>query len=105
MAGAAYLPIDPALPEARRAYLAETADVTLVLTQARLADLGWPDGLPAVAGDGLAPTDADGRPAAGAHPSHPAYVLFTSPSTGHPTGAPLGPRPPPHPPPAIPKPP
>src|SRR3546814_17692080 len=86
MAGAAYLPIDPALPEARRAYLAENGDVTLVLTQARLADLGWPDGLQAVAVDELAPPAAEVMPAARAHPSDLAYVIFTSGPTAQPKG-------------------
>jgi pyochelin synthetase len=86
MAGAAYLPIDPALPDARREYLATNGGISLVLTQARLAGLAWPDGVEAVAVDELVPADEPVPPLPDADPSDLAYVIFTSGSTGEPKG-------------------
>jgi amino acid adenylation domain-containing protein len=64
-AGAAYVPIDPAAPEARRSELCADAAVRLVLTDAE--------------------HEADGEPTA-LTPGDLAYVLFTSGSTGRPKG-------------------
>ncbi|MEQ9334262.1 amino acid adenylation domain-containing protein, partial [Thalassobaculum sp.] len=86
MAGAAYLPVDPALPAARRGFLVENGGVSLVLTQARLAGLGWPDRVEALAVDNLAPSDDAVLPLPDAAPSDLAYVIFTSGSTGQPKG-------------------
>jgi len=72
-AGAAWLPLDPDLPEARRAAMIEDARPLLVLTPALLADLDW---------SALPETPPPLVPA----PAHPAYVLFTSGSTGRPKG-------------------
>ncbi|GLX93432.1 hypothetical protein Hesp01_13820 [Herbidospora sp. NBRC 101105] len=65
--GAAYLPIDPALPEARVAGMLADADPVLVLHTL--------DGLD---GSGDLPEVYD--------PRHPAYVIYTSGSTGRPKG-------------------
>ncbi|MFE2250815.1 non-ribosomal peptide synthetase [Streptomyces lavendulae] len=70
-AGATYLPLDPALPPARRERMEQDSGVALVLTDARPAGL---DRFPA---DRLATApDAD----------QAAYALFTSGSTGRPKG-------------------
>ena len=84
--GAAYLPLDPALPPARLALIAEDARPTVLLTTRALQV-------------GLPPTDArivlaeEGDPAedvaaadAGIDPASLAYVLYTSGSTGRPKG-------------------
>ncbi|MDH6108606.1 amino acid adenylation domain-containing protein/non-ribosomal peptide synthase protein (TIGR01720 family) [Kitasatospora sp. MAP12-44] len=72
--GAAYLPIDPTLPQQRIDYLLDDARPALVLT-----GIG---AIPEVACTD--PTDADRRTPLLA--SHPAYIIYTSGSTGQPKG-------------------
>ncbi|HEX2094412.1 MAG TPA: amino acid adenylation domain-containing protein [Longimicrobiaceae bacterium] len=88
-AGAAYVPLDPASPRDRLAYLLEDSGAPVLLTQERL--LG---ALPEFAGEVVC-LDADGTPHPGAarHPSpacggpdSAAYVIYTSGSTGKPKG-------------------
>ncbi|MFE4972030.1 non-ribosomal peptide synthetase [Kitasatospora sp. NPDC056651] len=79
-AGAAYVPLDPAYPAERLAFMAEDA---------RLAALISVDGLPAVQGVPVLRPDAaaDGPDLPVAHhPLDPAYVIHTSGSTGRPKG-------------------
>ncbi|MGW7514570.1 amino acid adenylation domain-containing protein [Streptomyces sp. NPDC054796] len=72
-AGAAYLPVDPEYPSARREFMLTDAQPALVLddprVMARLAE-GQPDTDPGIT--------VDHR--------HPAYVIYTSGSTGRPKG-------------------
>ncbi|OYP10558.1 hypothetical protein CFC35_40910 [Streptomyces sp. FBKL.4005] len=95
-AGAAFLPLDPALPPRRLARLAADAAVHSVLagcdaTARRLTAAAREDGraAPAV----LSVTDdevrraPDTRPAVTVLPGNSAYVLYTSGSTGRPKGA------------------
>ncbi|SBT43396.1 non-ribosomal peptide synthetase [Micromonospora narathiwatensis] len=87
-AGAAYLPIEPAWPAARRADLIEQGRVRIVVTTPRLRDeLDWPAGLRLVTLDDPEVRAAD--PAGvgpGPAPDDLAYVIFTSGSTGRPKG-------------------
>ncbi|TDV43148.1 non-ribosomal peptide synthetase [Actinophytocola oryzae] len=83
--GAAYVPVDTAYPAERIAFMLADAAPTLVL-----ADREIPGTVPTLVlptttgGTDTDLTDADRRsPLRGAHP---AYVLYTSGSTGHPKG-------------------
>ncbi|MGW1973963.1 amino acid adenylation domain-containing protein, partial [Streptomyces sp. NPDC001889] len=96
-AGGAYLPLDPALPGDRLAYMAETAGPVCVLTDSASVS-SLPPGITAervvlddpvtverlAALPGSEVTDGDRREAL--LPRHPAYVIFTSGSTGRPKG-------------------
>jgi amino acid adenylation domain-containing protein len=81
-AGAAYLPIAPALPTARQRYLLENGDVAVVLTQSWLQ----PDcqGMVHIDVDTIAPST---EPLLSVQqPGDLAYVIYTSGSTGLPKG-------------------
>ncbi|MGW0884900.1 amino acid adenylation domain-containing protein [Streptomyces sp. NPDC002671] len=86
--GAAYLPIQPGWPAARREQLIQQGRVEVVVTTPRLRDeLSWPEGVRLVtladAEVRSAPTTA---PPTGPAPDDLAYVIFTSGSTGTPKG-------------------
>jgi len=92
-AGAAYVPLDPAYPADRLAYMAEDARLALLVTESVLvSSIDWPraksvlmdidgfaiDALPATALVPDATRDA--------HSHDTAYVIYTSGSTGKPKG-------------------
>jgi amino acid adenylation domain-containing protein len=86
MSGAAYLPIDPELPQERQWYLLSQGQVKLVVTQPHLdRNLTWRAGIQRLCVDekfeGL-----DSSICNTAHPSALAYVIYTSGSTGLPKG-------------------
>jgi amino acid adenylation domain-containing protein len=66
LAGAAYLPLDPAYPAERIAWMLDDAEPVVVI-------------------DGPLPTGS-GRPPSGPVPGSPAYLIYTSGSTGQPKG-------------------
>jgi amino acid adenylation domain-containing protein/non-ribosomal peptide synthase protein (TIGR01720 family) len=87
--GAAFVPIDPALPRDRVAFMLVDAEPAAVLTQTRLAGALPAESVPVISVD-----DPEG-PVARASSSRPerrdpaddvAYVLYTSGSTGRPKG-------------------
>ncbi|WP_154582792.1 non-ribosomal peptide synthetase, partial [Xanthomonas oryzae] len=92
-AGAAYLPLDPDLPDARLAFLLEDSGACMVLTCAELHDrLPAADTMPDI---GVLRLDALPMPCAadpgapgvpGLCPDNLAYVIYTSGSTGQPKG-------------------
>ena len=88
-AGGAYLPLDPAYPAERLAFMLEDARAPVLLTQATLRSL--------LCGDrgGIVQLDADWpaiarrpttAPTVALHPHNTAYVIYTSGSTGTPKG-------------------
>ncbi|MEE4119692.1 MAG: amino acid adenylation domain-containing protein [Paracoccaceae bacterium] len=80
-AGHAYVPLDPAQPEARRRQVVEAARADGLLATAGTA---FEAGVPVIRADALAP---GARPApAPVDPEAPAYIIFTSGSTGTPKG-------------------
>ena len=92
-AGAAYVPLDPAFPAERLRFMAEDAELTLLVSSSRLAE---PFGLPRDR-QLLLDTDAAALAAQSdqrltpdavldARPEDPAYVIYTSGSTGKPKG-------------------
>jgi len=86
MAGAAYVPIDPGLPQDRLFYMLENSEAEIVLTQSWLNEkLEWLPGLQRLC--------VDKAELAIAQPLQPiqtaddlAYVIYTSGSTGFPKG-------------------
>ena len=86
MSGGAYLPIDPALPEARQHHLLVRGAVATVLTSSETTT-SWPSNLHVIAVDRLSPVPAFREmPIRQATPRDLAYVIFTSGSTGEPKG-------------------
>ncbi|MET7967650.1 amino acid adenylation domain-containing protein [Micromonospora sp. NPDC005305] len=82
-AGAAYVPLDPAYPPARVAFMTADSGVRLALTRADLAGR-FPGA--AVEVDRLDPEEDGTDPAVPATPADLAYVIYTSGSTGRPKG-------------------
>ncbi|MFP2895292.1 amino acid adenylation domain-containing protein [Corallococcus sp. 4LFB] len=89
-AGAAYVPMDPASPRDRLAFMLGDAGVPLLLTQTSLVPNLPPHGAHVLCLDAEGPTLAT-LPArnvdAGTHEEHLAYVIYTSGSTGWPKGS------------------
>ena len=85
MSGAAYLPIDPNLPEDRRHYLLDQGDVKIALTQPKLAEsLSWPEGVRQIRVEAEYTMRRPLKPIQS--PEDLAYVIYTSGSTGLPKG-------------------
>ncbi len=82
--GAAYLPLDPAYPEDRLAYMLADAEPTLLITTTALRP-ALPRTTPTILLD--EPRPAPVASPSAADPDAPAYVIYTSGSTGRPKGA------------------
>lgn len=91
-AGGAYLPLDPAYPSERVAFMLTDAEAALLLTQPSLQPQLPTTSIPSLA---LSPEDiqvfaqdtrADTNPIPTTTPDHLAYVIYTSGSTGTPKG-------------------
>ncbi|RKH02615.1 amino acid adenylation domain-containing protein, partial [Corallococcus sp. CA047B] len=88
-AGGAFVPLDPAYPASRTAFILEDAGVPLVLTQDSLAD-ELPSGVQLLCLDSDADAIArrpDAPPDVRVFDDSLAYVIYTSGSTGTPKGA------------------
>ncbi|BBA33066.1 putative linear pentadecapeptide gramicidin synthetase LgrB [Methylocaldum marinum] len=88
-AGAAYVPLDPAYPRERLAFMLEDAAVSVLLTQARLRESLPETSVPVLCLDQAWATMAqrpDSAPVSGVGPENLAYVIYTSGSTGKPKG-------------------
>nr|ATU31794.1 NRPS [Streptomyces sp. KCB13F003] len=85
-AGAAYVPLDPKYPAARRQFMAADSDVTLLVTDRAHRDASGLDQV--LVDDDRAAVDAEPRRplAARITPDSGAYVIYTSGSTGTPKG-------------------
>ena len=89
MAGGAYLPLDPAYPDGRLAWILEDARPAAILAQAALSDRIPAEVAPVLHLDGPEPCHAGAEetpPELSLHPDQLAYVLYTSGSTGDPKG-------------------
>jgi amino acid adenylation domain-containing protein len=84
-AGAAYVPVDPALPEDRTVLMLDESGVDVVVASGRLLGQVPVGPRRLVAADGAGQL-AEQPPAHGALPDNLAYVLYTSGSTGTPKG-------------------
>ncbi|MGW9434794.1 amino acid adenylation domain-containing protein [Streptomyces sp. NPDC055607] len=85
---AAYLPVDPSWPPARRAQVLEQGGVRIAVTTPKLREeLEWPADVHLVTLEDEEVLAASGEPLpTGPAPEDLAYVIFTSGSTGRPKG-------------------
>ncbi|HLP90494.1 MAG TPA: amino acid adenylation domain-containing protein [Nostocaceae cyanobacterium] len=86
-AGAAYVPIDPALPPERQSKLLALCQVKIIITQAHLNhSLTWPSGVQRLVVDkSEVPTNLQSLTPV-QKPEDLAYIIYTSGSTGEPKG-------------------
>jgi surfactin family lipopeptide synthetase A len=88
-AGGAYLPLDPAYPRERLAYMLDNGRARVLITQERLCPV-LPDDyegtLLRIDADGALERMSDDDPACVARPDNLAYIIYTSGSTGLPKG-------------------
>ncbi|HZW18378.1 MAG TPA: amino acid adenylation domain-containing protein [Luteimonas sp.] len=88
-AGAGYVPLDPAFPQERLAYMVSDASLAALVTQRDHADRFDLRGRPVLMLDALADELAQASPervAQDVDPQSVAYVIYTSGSTGKPKG-------------------
>jgi amino acid adenylation domain-containing protein/FkbM family methyltransferase len=88
-AGGGYVPLDPDYPPERLQFMAEDAQVAVLLTQKKFQDLLWTSGvLEICVEDQWGEIAQESEAEVGVHlsPRHLAYVIFTSGSTGRPKG-------------------
>ena len=86
LAGAAYVPLDPTYPESRNRTVLEDADVAAVLTTASRGDELWRGPWATIEVDRIDTDGARGAVLPGPSADSPAYILYTSGSSGRPKG-------------------
>src|SRR6185436_4170274 len=82
----AYVPLDPAFPPARLAYMLEDSGLELVLTQSGPAELLPRTGVRPIFLDRLSSLDGEPEGLPSVSLDDRAYVIYTSGSTGRPKG-------------------
>ena len=86
-AGAAYVPLDPAFPSDRIAYMVHDAGMRVVLTQKSIRSALPPSSAEIVCVDGFEPSSLPlNNPKVDVDATKLAYVIYTSGSTGNPKG-------------------
>ena len=89
-AGAAYVPLDPAYPPSRLAFMLADSGAPVLVTTRRTSGTGSPPGPPRSSTSRRTERRSAGsrtrRPTSGAGPQDLAYVIYTSGSTGKPKG-------------------
>ncbi|WP_413465005.1 amino acid adenylation domain-containing protein [Aerosakkonema funiforme] len=88
-AGGAYVPLDPAYPEERLAFMLEDSQVSVLLTQAHLANTLTTQKAKVVCLDTdweIIDRESDNNSNSSVKPDNLAYVIYTSGSTGKPKG-------------------
>ncbi len=86
-AGGAYLPLDPAYPKDRLAFMCQDAQIVVLLTQEKFAgDFALPTGKVVCVDHLQEPTEAARTPQRSLNSDNLAYVMYTSGSTGQPKG-------------------
>ncbi|MEO6196445.1 MAG: non-ribosomal peptide synthase/polyketide synthase [Thermoanaerobaculia bacterium] len=89
-AGGAVLPLDPAYPAERLAFMLDDSGARAVVTRPQLLGTLPVGGRAVLVLDGMEPADtAPGRPDSGALPQSLAYMIFTSGSSGTPKASAL----------------
>ena len=83
--GAAWVPLDRNWPPARLAMIAADAGLAAIIDCGESSS-PWPVGMAILDPSGLGEADWDGDDAGDVDPRAPAYVMYTSGSTGHPKG-------------------
>ena len=83
--GGVYVPLDPAYPSERNAFVLEDTGARQVVSRSDLSAT-FPDGVAVIAIDGGEDSDALPDPAPSLSPENAAYVIHTSGSTGRPKG-------------------
>src|SRR5262249_10824398 len=92
-AGGAYLPLDPAYPRERLAYMLADARVPVLVTHELLQELVPALGATVVCLDAdPAALESEGNPASRVTVENVAYVIYTSGTTGQPKGVLVEPR-------------
>jgi amino acid adenylation domain-containing protein/non-ribosomal peptide synthase protein (TIGR01720 family) len=84
LAGGAYLPLDPAHPEERLAYMVRESGMPALLVRGPESPMWLGEGVRALRLD--VPAGSPPSEPASADPNHLAYVVYTSGSTGRPKG-------------------
>lgn len=84
--GCCYVPLDPALPQARRAYVLEDARPQLIITTSRVSGSLATMPVPVMLADARERPYGQPTPAVVVDETSAAYILYTSGSTGVPKG-------------------